>query len=57
MSPDFIDIWDDTYWSIYKAYNVPLHTRAYYRVRSIVRVAFWVPVTYLTVVGALTVFA
>lgn len=56
MSPDFLAIWDDSYWNSYKAYNIPLHTRRYYKVRSIVRVAIWVPLTYLTFVGVLAVF-
>jgi hypothetical protein len=57
MTPDFLNIWDDGGWNSYKAANVPLHTRRYYKVRSIVRVAFWAPITYLTFVGILVVFA
>jgi hypothetical protein len=56
MTPDFLEIWDDIYWGIYRAYNTPLHSRAYYKVRSIVRVLVWVPVAYLTFAGALAVF-
>lgn len=56
MTPDMVDIWLTHYWNIYKAYNTPLHSRTYYKVRSIVRVAIWVPITYLTFVGVLVVF-
>jgi hypothetical protein len=56
MSPDVVDIWSTRYWNTYKAYNIPLHTRTYYKVRSIVRLVVWAPFVYLTFVGVLVVF-
>jgi hypothetical protein len=56
MTPDVVDIWSTHYWNMYKAYNIPLHTRTYYKVRSIVRLVVWAPFVYITFVGVLVVF-
>lgn len=32
------------------------HTPTYYKIRTVVRIMFWVPLTYVTLVGWMVVF-
>lgn len=48
-SPTFIEIWDDKSWNHYEAELMPKRNNRYYRFRSTVRMALWIPVfTYIT---------
>lgn len=58
MSPSFLEIWLSKNWGICE-YHPQLqwnHSRRYYRVRSLVRMAFWFPIlgyAYSMILGAM----
>jgi hypothetical protein len=50
MSPTFLEIWTNNAWRDYftrHEYRI-LHRREYYKFRSVCRMVFWIPLTYLT---------
>lgn len=50
MNPTFIEIWTSEGWMEYFYRVNPKHTREYYKFRSVCRMAFWIPLAYLTLV-------
>jgi hypothetical protein len=48
MNPTFLEIWAYDGWATRK------HARNYYKFRSVCRMAFWIPTTYLTLCMALS---
>lgn len=50
-SPSFLQIWGAEPWEVcgYHPQVTWKHSQRYYRVRSAVRMAFWIPLVYLTV--------
>lgn len=57
MNPTFIEIWSTENWMNYFLRVNPKHRREYYKFRSVCRMAFWIPVTYLTVAMLLSLGA
>lgn len=61
MNPTFLQIWRDKDWfdffysrAVIEQY--PIHTREYYKFRSVVRMAVWIPIIaymYYLVLGAI----
>jgi hypothetical protein len=49
MNPTFIEIWTSEGWMTYFYRNAPAKTREYYKFRSVCRMAFWIPLVYVTV--------
>ena len=49
MSPTFLEIWTSEGWMEYFYRHAPAKTREFYKFRSVCRMAFWIPLTYLTV--------
>lgn len=49
MNPTFLEIWDTENWMNYFLRVNPKHRREYYKFRSVCRMAFWIPVVYLSV--------
>jgi hypothetical protein len=59
-SPLFLEIWLDRLWFEYWVDFQPLRSREYYKVRSIVRMAIWIPFfvgIFYIYVGAVAVFS
>ena len=54
-APTFIEIWNDFDWFKYWEQFQPMRTREYYKLRSVVRMAFWIPVTVATAYAFLAV--
>lgn len=44
-SPMFLEIWIDNDWFNYFIGNSPTRTREYYKVRSVIRMAIWIPLS------------
>ena len=51
MNPTFKQIWNDGAWFEYWLSHQPIHTREYYKLRSAVRVAIWMPITVYVFLG------
>lgn len=54
-APTFTEIWSDLDWFNYWGEFQPKHTREYYKFRSAVRMALWIPLCTVTVYMALAV--
>ena len=51
--PDFEEIWDADKWTSYRLHCRPNHARRYYQIRSLVRMAVWIPIAYFDLIGIL----
>lgn len=59
-APTFIEIWNDYDWFNYYQDFAPVHTREYYKFRSVVRMALWIPfftICVYIIIAAVSVFS
>lgn len=59
-NPTWEEIWSDEKWMVYNWEFMPVKSRTYYKVRSAVRMAVWIPFfigCFYIIVGAASVFA